>query len=198
MGACSRIVTIDATSGKEAFQIIYDEDLIEYGEDSYNGSFSTTHYIGPYRGVDLSNKDFSKSTEEIAMAARDNILERTSKWEATTVNMGIVGYRATKNVIKSTKLKLETRYVLENSKTGKTYLLNAKTTTDAKKSLEGNINEYDTVKKVYIDPSNKSKTGVLFEKETITKTYKKRPKTVPKGFKLETIYKFMVIGWCAC
>jgi hypothetical protein len=201
MGASAFIHTRVDYSAGEAFNKLVAEAEYEDGHDSYNGTISTC-------GMGRVTKFSDVCTPAVEKKAYKYIKDHDngSKWVASVLDLGVVGYEQilVKKVSPTHKnpAKYQQRFVvyrMEDEYNREKYVKDFGTKSEAdtfamKKTMENPDTEYVVRKKPIIVNSG-SDTVTLFKIEK--KTLKTRPKSVKTGAILKEKHKYVFYGWAS-
>lgn len=188
MGSCI-VETIElGRNAHDAYDNVVEECLREYGDDTYNGSFSTCSLDF----VHNLSKDGSLISEE---KARKFLEDRdVEKWTAEAVDMGIHHYEVRKCRVLPVKSP-KTLYAVQ----GKNYFRSFDTLAKAKDATKALALEHGatetpfTIVKYCGEPNGLS----YGEAKVEVKTYKKRPKKIPANAVLAEIHQYYFMGCAA-
>ena len=196
MGSCL-VSTIEyGISADEAYDKIYEHDLRQYGDDAYNGSFTTCTLR---KVLKLANK-YTASNQEKAYKLFQK-QENVGKWEALGIDMGIHHYEIIKPRFTKVSGKTFVRYCVHALDDNGKSSLNFKTFDTMDKAKEyalfqtAKLNRGHAIQKKYITEYGQT------ELATVTldiKTTNRRPKTIPKGCTLREIHAYYFFGWASC
>ena len=193
MGACSVSEIRKGESAGRVFDKMCEEYIREYGDDSYNGTFSTCDFCG----ISLRMTGmFKQSNVKTAEKHIREHMDRMGKRDAYAVDMGIDHYEIVKTKLVSTKRKPSVHYFVANYETGK----RVKTFEQLDKAK---VYATDTATKegteLYVGKCFSDQYGhdELFTTVTDVKIKKSKPKTVPKGAVLKEIHAYYFYGWAA-
>ena len=203
MGAQSVFHVYDAASAEEGFRRIADEARYEYGYDCYNGTISNCDLVG--RVEKVADK-FSKTAYNKACKIADQKLDSVGKRCVRAIDCGVIEYRSycykRDTSCKAGTPKYAARYVLEDRWTGKAIGQKTfETITAAKEELislarRGKVcvPTIEIVKKPVL-VSGSPTAGVY---RLVEKSYKTKPKSVPKDGWVEEIHRYVCYGWAPC
>jgi len=199
MGAVNFYVTECGIDECEAFDKLVTEATLQYGEDEYNGTISTTELVGDPVVI---AREFSDESENAGYEyAKKN--DYGEKWESRCLDLGVTEYIVTtvkKTVIRErATLVFETRYILEEIRDGVIASVGEpfKTKQEAedaaiKRAIESGTRVVASRTKVptkgrdvvsYVDPD--------------VQHYKKLPKDLPEGASVAEIHMYGFYGWAA-
>ena len=192
MGAVFIMDTREGTSADAAWDKLYRDSIRVYGDDAYNGSFSTCSFRGVREtlGDSATSKKISEA-RKFAWHERDNVY----KGIAYAVDCGITEYVVVSVRAKRAKGRPKTKFVvvvpheevqervfdsLEDAKKGASVA-----------ALRYGFSEIQK-RSVYSD-GNFS----VQQYERVEKKYKTRPKRVPKGASVEARHLYLFYGMAA-
>ena len=193
MGACEVSEIRKGENAVRVFDKMCGEYTCEYGDDNYNGTFSTCNFYG----VSLQMTGmFKQGNVKIAKKHINERMEKIDKRDAYAVDMGIDHYEIVKAKLVSTKRKVSARYFVGNYETGKRL-----------KTFE----QLDKAKAYAIEMATKENEGLyigkcfgdqygddeLFNTKMDVKIKKSKPKTVPKGAVVREIHVYYFYGLAA-
>lgn len=201
MGASAFIHTMVDYSASEAFHKLVAEAEYEDGHDSYNGTISTCSMGHVTRFSDVCTPAVEKKAYKY-IKDHDN----GSKWVASVLDLGVVGYeqilvkKATPT--HKTPARYQQRFVvyqLGDEYNKEKYVKDFGSKTDAdtfamKKAMENQDNEY-VVRKRPIIVNGGSDTVTIFNIEK--KMLKTRPKSVKAGTVIKEKHKYVFYGWAS-
>lgn len=204
MGAQAFEETILAPTAKEGFDILYNEAIYQFGREAYNGTISTCSMARrPFYTFKDSYKE-SNYKKAMKMIEDDDYGE---KWIAKYIDLGVVEYRLMKpkkiNTEKE-KPKYKLSYVVKEND----YMSSKNTTIHNKLSFD---TKSEAVSKAMQLASNNNKTYCINREYVIEKgnpevarieieekSYKSKPKNIPKGCAIKEIHKYIFFGWASC
>ena len=204
MGATNFVETVLAKTAREGFESLSENARYEYGNDGYNGTISTCSMAN--RPFYIFKDSYKKSNDEKAMEMIEND-DYGEKWLAKHIDLGVVEYK----IIKPKKINTEKekpKYTLAYTVKPIDYLCNQgrgyynipsfKTKTEAvNKAMElasKDNAEYFVSKEYVLNEGNSEVARIELEE----KSYKTKPKNIPKGCRLIEIHKYMFFGWASC
>lgn len=199
MGAVNFYLTECGKNEREAFDKLVTEATLQYGEDEYNGTISTTELVGD--PVVIAKK-FSDESENAGYeyAKEHNYGE---KWESRCLDLGVTEYIVT--TVQKTLIQdrvspvFETRYILEEFTNG--------VVRSVGKPLETEQEAEDAAMKRAIE----SKTRVVVREVKVpvkgkdvvsyvdpdVRHYEKLPKDLPEGATVSEIHVYGFYGKAA-
>ena len=211
MGATNFATAIDAYDANEAFRTLVGDAESEHGWDPYNGTISTTSFNG--RANRVADLYQTADQRDKANAKARDIIEKDDwgkKWESRCLDLGVVewhviswkkmprkqGTKAPKYVTKYS-IKCDGRPIERN--------VMYDTLADAKKALNmlmraGELPDqgfYLTIDKVSVLDRNGG-LPQMTAYERVTKTYKSKPKSLPKGAVAKAVHHYVFYGWASC
>lgn len=204
MGATNFLHFANAKTAKAGFYQLTEDAIYEYGNDGYNGTISTTSFVGVTKTV--ADK-YTKTAEKAAVKYIENH-DFGRKWECRAVDCGVVEYRVI-TVKKDTSFKscgapkYETRFVVVTDWNQKQVLDETfanqteaiKAWGEAVRRGKVDANTYVTIVKKPVLVAGRAEVARIVP---VVKTYKSRPKNIPAGAVLEEIHRFAYYGWASC
>lgn len=204
MGATNFLMFANAKNAKSGFRQLSEDAIYEYGNDAYNGTISTTSFVGVTKTV--ADK-YTKTAEKTAVKYIENH-DFGRKWECRAVDCGVVEYRII-TVKKDTSFKskgapkYETRFVVVTDWNGRQALDQTfANQTEAVKAWgeavrRGKVpaDAYVTIVKKPVLVSGQAEVARVVP---VVKTYKSRPKNIPAGAVVEEIHRYAYYGWASC
>lgn len=191
MGACEVCRTEYGKSFKEAYRKVVRDDREDYGNDAYNGSFTTCSLQRTFRIADVYKKGNEKKAWE---RIKDIDID---KRDAYGVDMGVCRYEVVKcRTEKRGTGKTEAKYCVESDADESGRFKAFGTLAEAKayaerKSLEDGCSCY--ISKRYLTDGD----DWLFHTKIETKEYRSRPKSIPKNAVLNEIHAYYFYGLAA-
>lgn len=113
MGACKVSTVRSGFSASEVYSKIQQECEYEFGNDHYNGTFSTCdslHMLGSE-----NHAPYKKTTEKALLKKYRERLEACPKWEAYVIDLGVekyILYEVKRKATKKTPPKYKTKFVV--------------------------------------------------------------------------------------
>lgn len=202
MGACNFSHVIDAYSAREGFGMLVSEAVYECGNDGYNGTISTCS-LGAVRDLSSSGNYTKAVMKKAEQYIKDD--DYGSKWTATCLDLGIIGYdviTAKKTQEKpKTKAEYRQKYVVLSSAldSGTNISLYRDTKKEAddlamQLAVKNNRSYYVAKRPVNVNRGDDLVTSISY-----TTTRKKtKPKTCPANSVIKPVHKYMYYGWAAC
>ena len=203
MGAQNFYHIIEGYSAGEAFDELFSDAIYKKGHDSYNGTISTCS-LGYVKKMSSSGK-YTKSILKKAMKYMEED-DYGSKWRATCLDLGIVGYDVitAKKTTKNPKTKAEYRqkYVVfsydgffRENETSAGYR-DSKKEADAlamKLALKNNLDYYVAKRPVNVNRGEDVVSEITYT--TVRKNTK--PKSSKDNTIVKPVHKYLFYGWAA-
>ena len=192
MGAIPFCYKLEGSNPYSLYEELVKEAIEEHGEDTYNGTISTTEY----RGI---TKSFPKYSEATVSSAKEYIkdVEYGNKRDCCVIDLGVKSYAVT--TIKKKKQKSNATYKIQYGiYNGYGKQLAVKPT--QKEAEEAAIKFTFAEQNVEIrkEPKKVSGNNVIEELYTERKTYEKKPKIKESPTKkIEEIHVYYFYGWAA-
>lgn len=197
MGACEIYETVVAGSAREGYDRLVEEAVNMYGEDSYNGTISTTY------GYTMKKFDMpkTKKAEKELNAFIKKCYEKCGKRDAICIDLGVVSYERIKLVKKTKKSSATFRqmYVLKIRKGFNDFRIEK--TAEKKSDLDKHIMTY--LKKGYEVCIAKEPVNVNHgntELATYSRAFeffKRKPKATKDTLEIREMHKYIFVGWAA-
>ncbi len=196
MGACFVTDTVVAESANAAWNHLYHQCLREYGEDPYNGSFSTCDFEGV-------EKTFEGKATKANLSKASKFIEKRSddccKWSAYAVDCGVDKYNLVTLKLRKTSGRPVTKFVVvcDDKYEGQMELV-FDSLADAKAFAEkiawDKPDGAVRIQKKAVYPNGRA-DGFVVEKKV--RSLKSKPKTIPKGARLSELHVYMFYAWAA-
>lgn len=183
MGACAVSEIGYGTSAGEAFDKIVEDCIYEYGDDSYNGTFSTCSLQRVHRLFSV----YKKGNEE---KAREYLRKMNiGKRDAHAVDLGVKYYEVRKARFVKGKGNFKAMFCVNN----KVFSTLAKAKEYALSYAKQTRNEVVVTKK-YVNQNGDDGLGYV---DMSVKQYTKMPKRIPSNATVKEIHAYYFFGWAA-
>lgn len=193
MGAQAFSESIKSHSAKEGFNILAERAIECHGSDSYNGTISTCEFGS-------CKKRFDKYSEKNIKEAYKYIedINYGEKWQADYIDLGVVEYKVIKAVKESyeNSPKYKLKYIVEDFRGAKidSFMTKTEAINKASELVTKNMKSYRITKDYDLVEGNNLLVRCLPEE----KSYKTKPKKIPKGSRLVEIHEYLFFGWASC
>jgi len=192
MGACDCGAKMSGYSVNDAYEKLVKECQEEHGNNPYSGDFNTCDLVRLHRVAST----YTKANEDKAFKMLYELLENgtINKWTAHGADLGVDHYEVIKPKFVKTAGNYKLMYRVSDGIHGKNFAnLN-----DAKEYAMKKAVEKDGrwgVHKMYVSDDGKDYMGYA---EVEVKTYKAKPKSVPKGAVLKEVHQYAFVGLAGC
>ena len=201
MGACGVSRIVEGTDVEEIWDAIVKDCIREYGEDSYNGTFSTTRLCGKIKSFPKCTKSVEKEARAIVTRMFKN--DEVRKWQSYYIDLGVTGYLVTQ--VKKETVKADDKFRLkycvikeaEFSRDDRVIKSFATKKEADDKMLSVALKEHGSyhVERRYV---NEGKSPVTTRCKVSNKIYKSKPKLkAMDNRKIEEIHKYLFFGMAA-
>lgn len=199
MGAQAFTRLAKGTSAREVFDMLCEDARYEYGNDSYNGTISTTNLRRVTKVADKYSETSKKKGYK--MVEEDDYGQ---KWECDCLDLGVVEYKVTtvKKVTEHPKKTADYKMMFCVCKAyNNDVIKKCKTKKEADDwavdYIGKNTNDSLVVRKMYVNVNSGSDITTSFDKTV--KTYKSKPNLKPMtGRTVEAVHMYLFYGWAAC
>lgn len=192
MGANAFIETIKAYDARSGFNNLVEHAINTHGADSYNGTISTCEFGS-------CKKKFANYSEKNRKEAYEYIesVDNGSKWDADYIDLGVVEYTLVKPVKKSyeNSPKYKLKYVVEDFRGTKidSFITKTEAIDKASELATKNMCDYRVTKDYDLVEGNNLLVRCSYE----TKSYKTKPKNIPKNSMLKEVHEYIFFGWAS-
>ena len=191
MGACEVSKIRKGENAVRVFDKMCGECVYEYGDNNFNGTFSTCNFYGV--SLRMTGMFKPKNVKTAEKHIREH-MNKMMKRDAYAVDMGIDHYEVVKAKLVSTKRKPSVHYFVGSYETDK-WLKTFEQLDKAKvyvveMATKGNEELY--IGKCFVDQYGNDE---LFNTKMDVKIKKSKPKTVPKGAVVREIHVYYFYGW---
>ena len=199
MGEVNFYLTECGIDEREAFDKLVTEATLQYGEDEYNGSISTTELVGDPVVI---AREFSDKSEDAGYeyAKKNNYGE---KWESRCLDLGVTEYIVT--TVKKTLIQdrvspvFETRYILEEFTNGVVMSVGKPFETEQEAEDAAIKRAIESKTRVVVREAKMLVKGkdIVSYVDPDVRHYEKLPKDLPEGATVSEIHVYGFYGWAA-
>lgn len=201
MGMTSFICETDAPSAAQGFNALCGEAVREYGDYYFNGTISTTGFLGLFNGA--KTYAMTESTLKEARAMAEQQLGNIKKRDCYAVDAGVVSY----NIVSFDKVegtrataRYRVRYVVYG---GDDVIGEFEKLTDAKRCLKEALKSpnvdcesYEIRKESRKVTESSSNVEAKYVRNV--KQAKTMPKSIPNGAWVYPVHRYVYYGYAAC
>lgn len=190
MGAQSFSLRIRDDNINQAYNYLVDKAIENNGRDPYNGTISTCELGSCKKRFDnYSEKNIKEACRYIES------IDYGQKGVANYIDLGAVEYKIIKPVKRTydNTPKYKLMYIVENSMGNKveSFLTKTQAVNKALELATKNMESYRVTKDYDLIEGN----NLLVRCSLEEKTYKTKPKSIPKNCVLKELHEYILFGW---